>query len=50
MISFRPLFIQNWWVVAFVVMAVALYAQAIHKKNRLEQKLQGKVEELRLAK
>lgn len=50
MMSFRRLFIQNWWVVAFVVMVVALYAQAIHKKNRLEQKLQGKVKELRLAK
>lgn len=33
-----------------MVMAIAVYAQAIHKKNRLEQKLQGKVEALKVAK
>lgn len=50
MMSFRRLFVQNWWVFAFVAMAIAIYAQAIHKKNRLEQKLQGKVEALKIAK
>lgn len=50
MMPFRRLFVQNWWVFAFMVMAIAVYAQAIHKKNRLEQKLQGKVEALKVAK
>jgi hypothetical protein len=49
MVLFRRLFIQNWSVFAFVVMAIAVYAQAIHKKNRLEQKLQEKVEALKIA-
>lgn len=48
MMTFRRLFLENWWVVALMVMAVAIYAQAIHKKNRLEQKLQEKVKELKI--
>jgi hypothetical protein len=50
MMSFRRLFVHNWWIVVFVIMAAALYAQAIHKKNRLEQKLHEKVEALNHAK
>ena len=32
------------------MMAIGVYAQAIHKKNRLEEKLQGKVHDLKIAK
>lgn len=35
--------LRNWWVIAFVVMAWAVYLQAIHTKNRLVVKLEEKV-------
>ena len=41
--------LRNWWVIAFVVMAWAVYLQAIHTKNRLVAKLEEKVHTLEQA-
>ena len=38
--------LRNWWVIAFVLMAGAIYIQAIHKKNRLVATLQERVDTL----
>ena len=35
-------FLKNWWVIAFIVMAFALYLQAFHNKNQLAYKLSQK--------
>ena len=35
---------KNWWVIAFTLMAGAVYIQAIHKKNRLVATLQGRID------
>ncbi len=35
---------KNWWVIAFILMAGAVYIQAIHKKNRLVATLQGRID------
>ena len=42
--------LKNWWVVAFILMAWAIYIQAIHKKNRLVDTLQERVNTLTAAK
>jgi hypothetical protein len=42
--------LKNWWVIAFIMMAGAIYIQAIHKKNRLVATLQERVETLTNAK
>lgn len=44
------IFLGNWWVIAFVLMACGVYLQAIHKKNRLAQALEDRVEHLSQAK
>ena len=38
--------LRNWWVIAFILMAGAIYIQAIHKKNRLVATLQERVDAL----
>lgn len=38
--------LKNWWVIVFILMAGALYLQAIHKKNSLMVKLEEKVQVL----
>ncbi len=38
--------LRNWWVIAFILMAGAIYIQAIHKKNRLVATLQERVDTL----
>ncbi|MCB1110652.1 MAG: hypothetical protein KDK64_06680 [Chlamydiia bacterium] len=48
--KFRHLVFKNWWVVAFVLMAGAIYLQAIHKKNQRLAALKEKVETLAAAK
>ena len=40
-------FLTNWWVGAFILMAVALYAQALYQKNQLASLLQKKAEHLK---
>ena len=35
-------FLKNWWVGAFVLMAVALYVQALYQKNQLASLLENK--------
>lgn len=35
-------FLQNWWVIAFIVMAWAVFLQAFHNKNELRAKLTDK--------
>ena len=42
--------LKNWWVGAFILMAWAIYIQAIHKKNRLVDTLQERVNTLTKAK
>jgi len=42
--------LKNWWVVAFILMAGAIYIQAIHKKNQLVATLQERVDILVTAK
>ena len=37
-------FFRNWWVIAFIVMAWALYLQARHNKNQLLVRLTEKEE------
>ncbi len=49
-IKLHYIFLKNWWVIAFILMACAIYIQAIHKKNRLVAALQQKVDTLTLAK
>ncbi|MDN3508550.1 MAG: hypothetical protein P0S93_00715 [Candidatus Neptunochlamydia sp.] len=44
------IFLKNWWVIAFVLMAYGFYLQAIHKKNRLVKALQERVDHLSQAK
>jgi len=44
--KFRQFLLKNWWVIAFVLMAGAIYIQAIHKKNQLLATLKEKVETL----
>jgi len=44
--KFRQFLLKNWWVIAFVLMAGAIYTQAIHKKNQLLATLKEKVETL----
>jgi hypothetical protein len=44
--KFRQFLLKNWWVIAFVLMAGAIYIQAIHKKNQLFATLKEKVETL----
>ena len=40
-----PFFLKNWWVMAFILMAFALYFQGLYQKNQLvsllEEKSQG---------
>ncbi|MCB1071780.1 MAG: hypothetical protein H7A41_04050 [Chlamydiales bacterium] len=38
------IFLKNWWVIAFVLMACGFYLQAIHKKNRLVKTLQERID------
>ena len=40
-------FFRNWWVIAFIVMAWALYLQALHNKKQLLARLTAKAEFLR---
>ncbi|MCB1107922.1 MAG: hypothetical protein KDK76_07500 [Chlamydiia bacterium] len=47
---FHLFLLKNWWVIAFVSMAGAIYFQSIHKKNQLVASLQGKVDLLTQAK
>ena len=42
--------LKNWWVIAFILMAGAIYIQAIHKKNRLVATVQERVDTLVAAK
>jgi hypothetical protein len=42
--------LRNWWVIAFILMAGAIYIQAIHKKNQLVATLQERVGTLATAK
>ncbi len=42
--------LKNWWVIAFILMAGAIYIQAIHKKNQLVATLQERVDTLAAAK
>ncbi len=42
--------LKNWWVIAFILMAGAIYIQAIHKKNQLVVTLQERVSTLVTAK
>lgn len=42
--------LKNWWVIVCLLMAGAIYTQAIHKKGRLVASLQDKVETLTAAK
>ena len=42
--------LRNWWVIAFILMAGAIYIQAIHKKNQLVATLQERVDTLATAK
>ena len=42
--------LKNWWVIAFILMAGAVYVEAIHKKNRLVSALQERVDTLTRAK
>ena len=37
-------FLKNWWVIAFIVMAFALFLQTFHNKNQLIYKLAQKIE------
>ncbi|WP_420422530.1 hypothetical protein [Simkania sp.] len=39
--------LTNWWVGAFMLMAVALYAQALYQKNQLASLLTKKAELLK---
>ncbi|WP_316356990.1 hypothetical protein [Candidatus Neptunichlamydia sp. REUL1] len=47
---FHLILLKNWWVVAFILMAGAIYIQAIHKKNQLVATLQERVDTLATAK
>lgn len=40
-------FLTNWWVGAFVLMACAVYAQALYQKNQLASLLKKKAELLK---
>ena len=40
-------FLTNWWVGAFVLMACALYAQALYQKNHLASLLKEKAQLLK---
>ncbi|CCB89326.1 hypothetical protein [Simkania negevensis] len=40
-------FLTNWWIGAFILMAIALYAQALYQKNQLASLLQKKAELLK---
>ena len=42
--------LKNWWVIAFILMAGAIYIQAIHKKNQLVATLQERIDTLAAAK
>ena len=42
--------LKNWWVIAFILMAGAIYIQAIHKKNQLVATLQERIGTLAAAK
>jgi len=47
---FFPLFFKNWWVAAYLLMAIALYVQALYQKNQLVSVLEGKLSTLEKAK
>lgn len=38
---------SNWWVVACILMAIALYAEALYQKNQLASRLGKKSESLK---